>query len=186
MIDLKIDQQFGRIGLDINKAKYDLTIKRPDIQVEQIPAEITLNQSPGELRIDYTPMLESLGLGGLKFIMSNFVQEAKEDFITNLEKSVSEGNALGAIEKNISVGEVSGKAAVPEEQEIEITALAPVKIHYEPMSMGWSVHQGGISVNVDRGEVNVDNFVFPSVQVFLEKEPYLKIRPVGQAIDLNK
>jgi hypothetical protein len=186
MIDLKITQQFGQIGLEINPAKYDLNIQSPDIQVKQTPADIDLKQSPGDLEIDYTAARESLGFGGVWYLINNMVQEAHQAYAGNLEKIVADGRDLGEIEKHISIGQVAGKHFVAEPRDLELAAIQPLDIRYQPQAQTCAVNLGGVSVGADWGRVGVDNFIFPSVRVFLEREPYLKIEAVGQVIDQNK
>lgn len=186
MIDIRIDQQFGNIGLEINKARYDLKIKPPDITVAQAPAEISLERTDPDLIIDYSPMLESLGYGGPDFLKRFLVKQASEEYLVNLERIVQEGNAIGAIEKDISIGEAAAESAAPKEKELELVPLFPINITYIPGTLKYEAKLGGISLDVEYGKVSVENFVFPSVKVFLEQKPYLKIKAVGQAVDYRK
>lgn len=185
-INLVIHQQFGRIGLNIKKADYGLHINKADLEVKQIPAEINLEQSKANLEIDYKPFLESLGFGGIEYLLHTQRQEAQQEFYQNLAQTISEGNNLGAIEKDISVGKVAGEATAPQEREIMIVPLSPAVINFETSPLKWDVEQGGVEVAAEMGNISLENFVFPLVQVFWEQEPYLKIEAVGQVIDYQK
>jgi hypothetical protein len=185
-IDLIIQQQFGRIGLNIKNADYDLNINKGDFQVKQIPAEINVEHPKTNLEIDYTPFLESLGFGGIEYLLHTQKQEAQQDFYQNLAQTISEGNALGAIEKNISIGEVAGEATAPKEREMQIVSLNPVKVKFETSPLQWDAKLGGVEVAAQIGNIKITNFAFPSVQVFWQQEPYLKIETVGQVIDYQK
>jgi len=103
VIDLQVHQQFGRIGLNITPFQYNLTIRLPDLQVQQQPAEITLEQPAATLDINMTPARESLGYCGIVAQQRVFNQEALAASDAGIDRRVQEGNELGAIEKNITV-----------------------------------------------------------------------------------
>ncbi|HHT63088.1 MAG TPA: hypothetical protein GXZ75_05320, partial [Clostridia bacterium] len=167
-------------------ADYNLKIKRADLEVKQVPAKIHFKQPKANLEIDYGPFLASLGFGGLESFMNIKRQEALQSFNLNLERTVSEGKALGAIEKDISIGEVAEQAATPQEKELQIVPLDSIAINVETIPLHWEAEQGGVEFAAQWGSIKITDFVFPSVRVYLEQEPYLKIEAVGQVIDLQK
>ncbi|MFA6808060.1 MAG: DUF6470 family protein [Eubacteriales bacterium] len=183
MIDLQVHQQFGKIGLDIKPAEYDLNIKPPEITVKQVPAEIQLEQSAATLEVDYSAFRESLGFGDIEYISKTMANEARQQYNDNLEKSVQEGYSIGAIEYHISIGEVLMRSSAPVEKDLEIVSLSPIRVHFNPGKLEFGVQLGGVSIEHDFGKVTVENFKFPSVKVFMEQEPYLEIQAVGQIYD---
>lgn len=185
-INLVIHQQFGRIGLNIKKVDYDLHINKANLEVKQVSARINLEQPKANLEIDYTPFLESLGFGGIEHFMRTKSQEALQGYYSNLEQTISEGKALGTIEKDISVGEIAGQASTPQEKELQIVPLSPVAINFESSPLIWDVEQGGVEAEAQMGNIKLTDFAFPAVQVYWEQEPYLKIEAVGQVIDYQK
>ncbi|KUO65594.1 MAG: hypothetical protein APF84_14835 [Gracilibacter sp. BRH_c7a] len=186
MIDLKISQQFGRIGLEKQDAQFQLRQKQPNLELTQTPADFSLEFKEQELTIDYTPVLESLGYGGLEFMSRSYVNKSQAEYLGNLEKTVYEGYSIGAIEKEQSIGEVIFQNTAPQEQGVVIAPLPPINISYEAGAVSSKVNLGGVKGYFDRGEVKIENFVFPKMKVFLEQEPYIKIESVGQTIDLSK
>ena len=186
MIDLKISQQFGRIGLEKHDAQYELRQKRPNLDIKQTPADFSLETKEQELTIDYTPMLESLGYGGLESMTRSYVSKTQAEYLTNLGETIHEGYSIGAIEKEMSIGEIVFQNTAPQEKGVEIVPLPPINISYEPGSVSSNANLGGVEGYFDYGKVSIENFVFPKVRVFLEQEPYIKIESVGQTIDLSK
>ena len=185
-MDIKIHRRWGRIGLDIKNADYNLNIKKADLEVRQVPAQVHLKQPKANLEIDYGPFLASLGFGGLESFMNIKRQEALQSFNLNLERTVSEGKALGAIEKDISIGKVAEQAATPQEKELQIVPLDSIVINVETIPLHWEAEQGGTEFASQWGSIKLTDFVFPYVHVYLEQEPYLKIEAVGQIIDCQK
>ncbi len=186
MIELNISQQFGRIGLEKHDAQYELRQKRPNLEIKQTSAEFSLETKEQELTIDYTPMLESLGYGGLEFLTRSYVSKNHAEYLDNLEKIVHQGYSIGAIEKEMSIGEIVFQNTAPRERGVEIVPLPPINISYEPGYVSSNANLGGVEGYFDYGEVTIENFVFPKVRVFLEQEPYIKFESVGQTIDLSK
>ncbi|NLI94158.1 MAG: hypothetical protein GX434_18760 [Peptococcaceae bacterium] len=186
MIDLRISQQFARLGLQINDVQYELKQTKPDLEVKQLPAELDLEITNPDLKIDYTPMLESIGLGSFAFVTRTFVDAAKEEYLMNLEKEMQVGDQIGAIENEMSIGDILFKSTEPKEAEIELAAISPIEITYIPATVKPNAELGGVEFNLNYGSISVENFVFPSVKGYLEQEPYLKIEPVGQALDRRK
>lgn len=186
MVELQISRQSARIGLEIIDARYDLKQKKPDLQVSQEPAFMTLDITNADLMIDYRPMLESMGLGGVEFITRSFTNAVKDDFLMNLEKSVQIGYRMAAIENNMPIGEIVFKALEPQNPELTVIPLAPAELTYIPAAIEMQAEPGGVKGKLDYGKVDVENFDFPSVRVYLEQEPYLKIEAIGQAMDIKK
>jgi hypothetical protein len=186
MIDLKIHQQFGRIGLEIKDAKYDLGIKKPNLDLTQTPARIDMRRTDPSIEIDYSPMLESLGYGDIEYMNYKFVQEAQADYLTGLEKNVALGNTLAAIQNKLSLGEIIARFNEPREKDLMIQPLAPIRIISQPGTLHYQAELGGLSTKLEYGEVSIDNFTYPSVKAYLEQKPELRIEAVGQIVDQKK
>lgn len=186
MIELNISQQFGRIGLKKYDAQYELRQKQPNLEIKQTPADFSLEIKEQELNIDYTPMLEALGYGGLEFMSRSYVNKTQSEYLANLGKTVNEGYSIGAIEEEMSIGEIVFQNTAPRERGVEIVSLPPINISYEPGSVSSNANLGGVDGYFDYGEVTIENFVFPKIRVFLEQKPYIKVESVGQTIDLSK
>lgn len=186
MIELQITQRFARIGLEINDARYELNKQKPDLQMEQIEPDVRIQTTKASLEIDYRPMLESMGFGGIWFMTRSLSAKCNAEFEQNLATTVQTGNRIGKIENDTSIGDAIFDAMAPPESDVTIASLAPIQISYNPAEVHPSAELGDIKYSANLGKVAIDNYVFPSVHAFLEQSPYIKIETVGQAIDLNK
>lgn len=186
MIQLHVTQVFGRIGLEIRQASFELRQEPPDLEVRQFPADFVIEETKPELEIDYTARLEALGGGGIESLSRLWAREVQAGYLSNLEKTIQVGNEIGAIEKRLTIGEVVFAELFPPEKDLELVPLPPINITYTPGSLKLKSELGKTEVRLDYGSVTVENFVSPAVKVFLEQEPYVKIKAVGQAIDLKK
>jgi hypothetical protein len=186
LIEINITQQFARIGLRITNARFDLRHRQPDLEISRKAPELTLDITRPELMVDYTPMLESIGLGNIEYRARTYTAAAREDYLANLEKSVQVGYQIAAIENGQSIGEIIFEAFKPQEPGIGLVPLAPVKTSYRPAVLNIETELGKLEFNFTPGKIRQENFVFPSVRVFWEQEPYLKVEAVGQAVDIRK
>jgi len=186
MIDLIISQQFGRLGLEIRDATYDLNIVKPELEIRQKPAELHVRRTAPDIVVDYTPLLESLGYGDIEFITERFVQQAKEAYLQGIAKTVALGRELAAIEHKTSIGDIVFKHTAPTEKELTLQPLASLKVHFFPSTLQIAVELGGVEFEAEYGKVTVENFVFPAVRAYLEQKPELRIKAVGQIFDQKK
>jgi len=181
-VELRIDQQFGQIGLKYTPFQYNLDIRSADLQIDQTAAEIFSEQPAATLEIDYTLARESLGYMGIKAQMDNFVQEAKITQSAGVERRVAEGNELGSIEKGISIGDIAARATDSPEKELVLARTQPIRIDIQVNHPSWEVQQGGINGSFVPGDAQGD-LTFGKVETYLEREPYINIYTVGNIID---
>lgn len=182
MIDLQIHQQFGRIGLKTIPLQYVLTIRPPELQVQQQPAAITLEQPAATLDINMTPARESLGYCGIAAQQRVFNQDASAAFNAGLERRVREGNELGAIEKKITVAQVVSQSMEPIDKHLELVSIAPIQITVQVNPIDMQIRVLAVSTDFTRGTIQ-GNLQYGTVQSYLEQEPYVQIQAVGSVIN---
>lgn len=186
MIQLYVTQVFGRIGLEIRQAAFELRQEPPNLDVRQFPADFVIEETKPELEIDYTARWETMGGGGIESLSRIWAREVQAEYLSNLEKAIQEGYEIGAIEKRLTIGEVIFAKLFPPEKDLELVPLPPIDITFTPGSLKISSELGRTETQLDYGSVTMENFIFPAVKVFLEQEPYVKIETVGLAIDLKR
>jgi len=185
MIDLQVQQQFGRIGLKITPFKYDLTIQPADFEIQQRPAEITLEQPAATLEIDYTPARESLGFCGIAAQERVFDQDAKVTCDAGISRRVFEGAQFANISRKISVARIVTQAAEPRERDLQLVSTQPIRITVTNHPVNWNVNTGGVSVNSTLGSVHGYS-QSGSVHSYMEQNAYIQFQAVGSIIDGQK
>ena len=185
MIDLQVHQQFGRIGLNITPFQYDLSIRPPDLQVQQRPAEITLEQPAATLEINLTPARESLGYFGIDTLQRVFTQDAMDTSDAGIDRRVQEGNELGAIEKRISVAQVVAQGMEPRDKHLELISIAPIQITIQENPVNWQAQTGSVHTELTQGTVQGD-LQYGSVHSYIEQEPKVQIQAVGSVLDTQR
>lgn len=184
MLELKVEQQFGQIGLMYTPLRYDLDIRPPDLTIEQKAAELSLEQPAAILEIDYTPARESLGYLGITSRMTSFVQDAKATHLAGLDRRVEQGRQLGAIEEQISIGEIAARSLEPVDKQLMLDKTQPVDIEVTTRQVNGDISPGGVTGSFTLGDVQSD-LTYGRVNTYLERQPYVKIHTVGSAVDQN-
>ncbi|WP_425806928.1 DUF6470 family protein [Desulfitobacterium sp. Sab5] len=184
MVDLQINQQFGRIGLKIIPFQYDLKQQAPDLQIQQTPAQISITQPAATLEIDYTPAREALGYCGINTQLKQFNQEAMTTSMEGILRRVHEGYELGHIEKKVSVAQVVKEATAPREKDLELVVIPPIEVKVSLNSFGFDVNQGGVKGTFTPGTIQGD-FTYGTVHTYLEQEPSISIHAIGSAVDIK-
>ncbi|WP_088228634.1 DUF6470 family protein [Desulfosporosinus sp. FKB] len=185
MVDLQIQQQFGRIGLNITPFQYNLTITPADLEVQQRPAEISLEQPAATIEIDNTPARESLGYYGIAAEQRVFDQEAKSTVDAGISRRVNEGEQFADLTKKVSVAKIVSQDAEPRQKELQIACTQPIQISVKNYPVNFQVNIGGVSVNARFGSVHGDS-QYGSVHSFMEQNPYIKFHTVGAIYDVQK
>ncbi|MGC7870259.1 DUF6470 family protein [Desulfosporosinus sp. SYSU MS00001] len=185
MVDLQIQQQFGRIGLKINPFQYDLSITAANLEIRQQPAEISIEQPAATIEIDNTPARESLGYYGIAAEQRVFAQEAKSTADAGISRRVNEGQQFADLTKNVSVARIVSQEAKPRQRELQIACTQPIQISVTSNPVNFQARIGGVSIDTKLGSVQGD-FQYGSVHSFMEQNPYIKFHAVGAVFDSQK
>lgn len=186
MVDLQIEQKFGRIGLNIQPSEYNLKIQPAQFDIKQVPAQISLEQPAAILDIDNTPVREALGYRGIESQTKYCNSLAEADYEAGLERRVREGNELGEIEKKISIAQITAGATEPKEKSVTIEALPPIKIHFTVRPPEWHVELGGVETDYQPGDVSAEVTASPKISGYWEQKPYIRITAVNWIVDANR
>ncbi|KLU65883.1 hypothetical protein DEAC_c19190 [Desulfosporosinus acididurans] len=182
MIDLQIQQQFGQIGLTITPLQYNLTVNQADLELQQSPAEIFLQQPAATLEIDNTPARESLGYYGMAAEQQIAGQDAKRACEAGISRIVLEGDLFSNLSQKASVAKIVSDAAAPRQKKLQIACTQPIQISVTSQSVECQAQMGGVSVNVTPGTVEGE-VQYGSVQAYMEQNPYIHFYTTGSVFD---
>lgn len=182
MVNLQVQQQFGRIGLQTNPFAFNLRIKRAQLDIEQRSAQIVLENTPLQIDIDWSPYRESIGYRGIEAQQREFNEDAKAALEQGIERRAQDGDALGHIEKNVSIAQVVNNAMQPAAKDLELASIEPARFTVRPSSLTWSVELGGIVGTYAAGYVSTE-FQYGKVQSYLEQKAAIELHAVGEVFD---
>ena len=183
-IDIKFG--FGQIGISAymgelslkkrNDSGFDINIHKPDISIMTRFPEIHIDTSACWADIGYQPPLKFA-----KYCFDSIAQGV-DDYIY---QKVAEGNALGDIEKGMTVQDVSYNQALPEHREINVDIIPKSRPQI-------NVKEGSVLTKFTPGHVYV--FVDPdqqfeykpaNVRIYLEKDSYINIKVVERGSNID-
>ncbi|NLZ55033.1 MAG: hypothetical protein GX892_18170 [Thermoanaerobacteraceae bacterium] len=186
--NLDIQFGFGRIGIDTYKGSadpqmhihegFDVNTKLPDVNVSithPIIDDIDLSQCWADMG-QPQPLTAA-------FMWYN---KAKQYVMEYLDNKVAGGDALGAIEKGISIGDIVEIESFSEPPEVNVDAIpkTPPKITFKFGEVYTKFSPGGVKVDVSDDPVTLD-YERANVNIFMERNPYITIKavPTGKNID---
>ncbi|MCL1917096.1 MAG: DUF6470 family protein [Peptococcaceae bacterium] len=186
-VTLSIHQELGQIGLKTQPRRFDLQRTPCDINIDRIPAAVNMVIEPGDLRIDYTQMQNSLGYGSAEFITQTIAAEARQVFEADLKRTVNSGDAFAQLHRHMTVSQWAAQAKYFDNDlpEMCLEYIMPPEIHYEPREVITDVQLERLKINGALGKVEVVNYAPAVVDVYLEREPLLEITTEGWAFDFE-
>ncbi|SHM38527.1 hypothetical protein SAMN05660826_00927 [Caldanaerovirga acetigignens] len=186
---LDVQFSFGRLGIEYKRGNmeikndiaggFDLEKKAPELEVKV--------EHPRIEKIDLEAPFSEIGLADMPTLATKWYYEAKDLTWQAVEKIVQEGDALGAIEKRISIADIAEQNAFPEKDfNVDLIPKTPPEIHFSEGKVDVSLKEGYVDVSVKPFPVDI-SYEYARVRPYLEKPPYIKITAVkiGEHTDVR-
>ena len=187
--DLDIKFQYGNIGVNTYKGYVDPTT---DIQESfnlesQAPKlSTTTHDFPRIEEIDISHCRTDMGYPQ-PFVASNiWHDEARYYTLEHIGNKAAIGDALGAIERGVTIADIveSESFKEPPEINVDIVPKTPPRITFRFGEIKSDLARGSVKVDVSDKPVTMD-YDRAKVNIFMEKTPYITIKAVskGEKID---
>jgi len=95
--NIQIRQTYAQLGYNIERVQFEQKQPRADVNMQQIPAKLSITSPRGELTIDQTRAWDALGVGPVTEAMNRIYDQAQNLFLQNLARKVEQGNHLADI-----------------------------------------------------------------------------------------
>lgn len=183
MLQVTINQTFGRVGIDYTPAVFKMRVQPADIEFKQTPAEFILKSDPPAIKIDLTRTRASMGYKNIVPLAKDFAQEGIEAAQAEIRRTAGEGDRLARVEAGGSpFSEIAAAAAWPE-HDFNITMIPKV-----PPDISYT---GGVKAKSQVGKFSLDTQVhFPEgsatrakLEIYLKEKPNMNINVTGQWVD---
>lgn len=185
---LDIQFGFGSIGIDTYKGSVDpkMNIHEGFNINSESPEVAVSNTFPIIDDIDVSHCRSDMGQPQLFAASSMWYNEAKQYALEYISSKAAGGDALGAIEKGISISDIVENESFSEPPEVNVEAVpkTPPKVTFKLGKVNTNLLQGSIKVDVSDDPVTID-YERASVNIFMEQNPYITIKavPTGKNID---
>jgi hypothetical protein len=186
--NLEIQFAFGRIGIDTYKGSVDPKMNiHESVDIDTKLPELALSSSfPVIEDIDASHCWADMGQPKLFSAIPVWYNEAKQYALEYIGSKAASGDALAAIEKGISIGDIVERESYPETPEVNVKAApkTPPKITFKMGKVNANFLQGSVKVNSSDKPVTID-YERANVNIYLEQNPYITVKavPTGKNID---
>ncbi len=184
-MDIRITQQFGQIGINYIQPQLNVNTKQAEMKLTTIPPDIQIAIDYPQVYINLEQPLAEIGLKKIIPFEAEQAEKGQSTLLLGIERAAREGDSLAR-----SAGQGTGIIADIAWQNIFDNRDYNVEaIPHTPPKIWFS---GGININVKPGyfRLQVDQnypeteFEPGKVNVYLEREPLLKIEAAGTYLDL--
>lgn len=184
-MELRINQQFGQIGLDIRHPAFGMEISHPRTGLEISPPQLQINQEQPRIEIDQTQCFADMGRRSPREFSRLMAQQAFTTGFHGIARVVMEGDLLASIEKGIEIADIVlmnsqhrdefDVAAVPEHPPVIDFIVEDLHIGIIPGDVAVSLASGQIRGQLNWGHVGVNWRIEPSID----------IEYIGQRLDVS-
>ncbi|MDD4802883.1 MAG: DUF6470 family protein [Syntrophomonas sp.] len=186
MLQLRIEQQYARIGMEIREPTLKLQSTLPGIEIQTSPAELEMHSSHPRIHIDQSQCFADAGLKSPSVLSADCVSRAYSLAMEGIGRRVSEGNQLAQI-NGATVQDIAGDIPLFEDrlnfncrsipkQRPEISFdVEPVEVSFRPAQ---------VNANLRRGRVE-NNFEMGKLQIYLLQKNYVRMYCTGQKLNAS-
>ncbi|NSW83217.1 MAG: hypothetical protein HPY90_08065 [Syntrophothermus sp.] len=183
-MELRIEQSFARIGLNIKDPFLNLDVSSPRLNLRSVPPRMEITSRLPDISIDQTQCFADMGKRTPIEFMSYMANLAWALGQQGTERIAAEGEMLASIEDGLTVSDIAFEnsfdvkeydvAAVPSHPPEIGFAVYPVNIKVEPGTVETHLEPGAVRGNLDWGQV----------RAYLLQPPQLDIQYVGKNYDI--
>ncbi len=180
MLQIRIDQQFAQIGLDIQKPFLGLKTTLPKIELDIQKPELNIHSPDPKIYIDQKACFADMDRKTPDLFGADNAQYARNEGFEAIGEIAAEGDLLAQIEKGATIEEVAGHA-MDKELDFNVTTIPKQtpKIEFDTRPVEIDVNRGRVDLQLQGGRVE-NLFEWGKVNAYLEQKNYLNITWVNQ------
>lgn len=181
---LKIEQQFARISLEIKKPDLKVEQGKAHLQMKKKMADLIIRADNVEINVDNYPSNYDLGYKNTMDLGREIAGKGREVYLQYVKRSSNNGDRLMRIEGNTSISDIAVEENFSEEKELNLkwkrgpeidVKKAKLEIDYKPGKMVFSSQLGQTNVDLNWGKVNIS----------LRQYPYIDIQVIGGELNIK-
>lgn len=185
MLQLRINQSFGIIGINQTWAEIKIKSRPAKMEIKQELGQFEMKREPPQVKLDLKEAFGDLGLRKPDQVGKNLWNKGWQKYSLGLARVVSEGDRLGRIELGGHPIVEIARENFTEHKELNVEALPK----NPPRITEW---RGDLSLKYRLGGVEVE-FIpnFPeleyrpgSIEVYWLQEPWIEMEVVGSNVDM--
>jgi hypothetical protein len=184
MTQLRIEQTFGRIGIEQTRGSMRMQVLPADFKITQKPAVVRIEKDWPAVQIDWRATRASMGYKDIVPFQKDVARKGRSAALSGIQRIAREGDRLGRIE--------AGGNPIPDIAEAAAWPAKDFNIALMPDRPPVISAAGRLDIKIMPGDVSVDSTTrFPqisgqggTIDVYVKVKPSIKIEVVGRQIDL--
>lgn len=173
---LKMSSQAARIGLNISKPSMSLTSTQAQITMETAPSRLEITSTSPRIQIDQSQCFADEDHRNITDFMQYWSDYSRSQLAQGIDRIVSNGNNLAAIQTDFSIPEMAAQAS-EEQADFEIVAvpseLPRISVDMQPVSYQFTPTE--LRMDVKPGQVN-NQFQWGKVDTYVAQPNSLDIQ----------
>jgi hypothetical protein len=175
MLQIRIDQQYARIGLNIQEPFLELHTTHPKVELNTQKPELKMHSLRPKLYIDQSQCFADAGRRTPSEFTRYYADLAWQAGLQAIGEIAAEGDMLGQIEKGITIADIAASktydmadfnmTTIPKQPPKIDWDIRPIEIEVIPGHLDLKYHPGTVEKHLQRGKV----------EVYIEQQNYLKI-----------
>lgn len=187
--DIDINFAFGQIGINTYKGYLD-----PDMNIQgrfklkKTDPDISISSTqPQIIDIDLSQCRAEIGSPSPDTAARMWHDEAKQYVLNYIGQKAAGGDALGAIERGVSIADIVSAESFPDPPEfnVDLVPKSRPKITFETGHVKQSAQYGQIQVDLE-GEALTFCYERAHVNIFMKQNPYIDIKAVPKGKNIDK
>lgn len=185
VMNVQIDQQFGRLGLNIQKSQIQLHTTPPKSEVKTPDPKVEIKSGDGSFKVDGTQCREALDLYTPKVLGKREAKQGMRELENWIRKIAQEGDQLARIENGSDMISQLAKRVFSDAKDINIKNKPGPSVKYQKGSikMNWELHP--VEVKLNYGDVQTQASR-AKVETYILQKDYIHIGYDGRLIDFVK
>ncbi|GEN57096.1 hypothetical protein GCM10012290_17400 [Halolactibacillus alkaliphilus] len=175
---LRINQQFARIGIESNDATVDIKQGPAEIEIQQPNANININTKPGKLTIDQSQAFADLGQYPIGEAIRREANEGLQKVQEGSRRRRRQGDMMMKIENGGDPLKLIAKQNAPRQVRSFNIGFIPsygsVKIDYQPAEVEVNNQANKPIINTKQTPVS-QSYQRGNVDVYLQQKNYIEI-----------
>jgi len=182
---LRIEQGYGKIGIQTYPSKPEINTKAAQLDMQQTFIKVEISQQLPKVWIDQHECFATAGLKNNTEILEDAAQAAYQQAMSYTAKKAQEGDSLADIRNKGNPIAAIARANCFNQNVFDIDIIPKARPRIEVSGdIKKSFQEGQISANVQEGRIDI-NFTQPQINMYLMQKPYINIEYTGNNIDVK-
>lgn len=175
MLQIRIDQQYAKIGLDIQKPFLNLKTTLPAVELDIKEPRLKMESKRPVIHIDQTQCFADAGKRKPLDFAWYCADLARSEAAAGIDRIVSDGNYLSQIDIGSSVPELAA-ASMDESVDYNLTAIPKQRpdIWFDLYPVRFELDRGIVDLQLQRGQFDSE-LQQGKVSAYLRQQNYIKI-----------